>query len=49
MTKVSAWTSKRMCAHGWEIDVLHGSTRVYKRGPSCKMPFVAWRLVVRQS
>ena len=35
---------------GWKvIEVLHGLTRVKKRGPSCEMPSVAWRLVVRQS
>ena len=33
----------------WEIEVLHGWTRVKKRGPSCEMPSVARRLVVRQS
>ena len=32
-----------------EIEVLHGWTRVKKRGPSCEMPSVARRLVVRQS
>ena len=31
------------------IEVLHGWTRVKKRGPSCEMPSVARRLVVRQS
>ena len=32
-----------------EIEVLHGWTRVKKRGLSCEMPSVARRLVVRQS
>ena len=31
------------------IEVLHGRTRVKKRGPSCEMTSVARRLVVRQS
>ena len=39
------------CTYYWEmtVEVLHGWTRVTKRGPSCEMPSVAWRLVVRQS
>ena len=32
-----------------DIEVLHGWTRVKKRGPSCEMASVARRLVVRQS